>query len=97
VRLRGLPALPLHPRLQTLLPQRMRLPDDGDRIVLFMTFARAGVHLDHYLAYLKSRDYMRSAWAGSRFGGEVWEQAERAGLEVLQPVPEYGAAPDGVH
>jgi hypothetical protein len=93
VRLRGLPDLPLHPRLQTLLPDGVRLPDDGERIVMFMTFARPGDHLDHYIDYLKSRDYMQAAWAGSRFEPEVWEQAERAGLHVFRPVPAYGATP----
>jgi len=97
VRLRGLASLPLHPRVQSLLPRSMRLPDDAERMVLFMTFAGAGAHLDHYIEYLKSRDYMQGAWAGSRFGPEVWEQAQQAGLRVLQPVPEYGAAPDGAN
>jgi hypothetical protein len=95
VRLRGLSGLPLHPRLQTLLPQGMRVADDGERIVLFMTFARPGAHLDHYLDYLRSRDYMQAAWAASRFGPQVREQAEQAGLHVLQPVPAYGATPGG--
>ncbi len=90
VRPRGLPDLPLHPRLQTLLPEGLRLADERERIVMFMTFARPGAHLDYYIEYLKSRDYMRAAWAGSRFGPEAREQAERAGLHVLQPVPEYG-------
>jgi len=94
VRVRGLPALPLHPRIQTWLPQNMRLPDDGERIVMFMTFARAGAHLDHYIEYLKSRDYMHVAWASSRFGADVWEEAEQAGLKMLRPTPEYGAPPD---
>jgi Phytanoyl-CoA dioxygenase (PhyH) len=94
VRLRGLPGLPLHPRLQTLLPQRLRLPDDGERIVLFMTFARTGALLDHYLEYLKSRDYMRTAWAASQFEPETWMQAEQAGLHVLRPIPAYGATSD---
>ncbi|MFI5009041.1 MAG: phytanoyl-CoA dioxygenase family protein [Solirubrobacterales bacterium] len=94
VRPRWLPDLALHPRLQTRLPQSMRLPDDGERIVLFMTFGLEGDHLEHYIEYLKGRDYMQAAWAGSRFGPEVWEQAERAGLHVLQPVPAYGAPPN---
>lgn len=94
-RMRGLRNLPLHPRLQTLLPENMRLPEDRERIVMFMTFAAAGAHLDRYIAYLKSRDYMQAAWVASRFAPEVWEQAERAGLHMLRPVPAYGAPPEG--
>jgi hypothetical protein len=91
VRLRGLPDLPLHPRLQTRLPESLRIPDDGERIVLFMTFALEGSHLDYYLRYLKSRDYALKTWSASRFGPEVWAEAESAGLHVFAPVPEYGA------
>jgi hypothetical protein len=90
VRARGLPGLALNPRLQTRLPESMRVPDDRERIVMFMTFGLPGPHLDHYLAYLKTRDYMRESWISSRFGPDVWEQAERAGLDVLHPTPEYG-------
>jgi phytanoyl-CoA dioxygenase PhyH len=94
VRMQGLPRLALHPRLQTWLPDAMRVPDDGERIVMFMTFALAGPHLDHYLEYLKGRDYMRDAWSSSRFGPEVWAEAEGAGLRMLAPVPTYGAPAD---
>jgi hypothetical protein len=90
VRLRWLPDLPLHPRVQTLLPQSMRAPEDDERIVLFMTFAAAGAHLDHYIEYLKRRDYMQEAWASSHFGPEALEEAESAGLRVIVPVPTYG-------
>lgn len=90
VRMRWLPDLPLHPRLQTWLPQSMRAPDDGERIVLFMTFARSGAQLDYYIDYLRTRDYMQTAWASSHFGPEVWKAAADAGLRVVQPVPEYG-------
>lgn len=95
VRLRGLPGVPLHPRVQTLLPQRLRVDEGEERIVLFMTFACAGEQLDYYIDYLKSRDYMQEAWSASRFGPEVWAQAEAAGLRVLRPVPEYGSLPGG--
>jgi hypothetical protein len=94
VRLRGLPRLPLHPRVQTWLPQSLRVGEGDERMVLFMTFARAGDQLDYYIDYLKSRDYMRQAWSVSRFGPEVWAQAQSAGLRVLRPVPEYGSMPE---
>jgi len=55
-----------------------------------MTFARPGAHLDYYLDYLKRRDYMQAAWANSHFGPDALEEAERAGLRVILPVPTYG-------
>jgi hypothetical protein len=94
VRMRGLPDLPLHPRLQTRLPGSLRVSDGSERIVMFMTFALSGPHLDNYIRYLKSRDYMCAAWSTSRFGPEVWAEAETAGLHVFAPVPAYGAPPE---
>lgn len=96
VRMRGLPRLALHPRLQTRLPQRMRVAEDGERIVMFMTFGLGGAHLEHYTEYLKTRDYMQASWAASGFEPDVWEQAQRAGLHVLRPVPAYGARAEQV-
>ncbi len=90
VRMRGLSTLPLSPRLQSRLPAGMRVPDEKERIVLFMGFALSHSHLDNYLAYLKTRDYMQGSWSHSRFGPEVWEEAERAGLRMLRPIPAYG-------
>jgi hypothetical protein len=94
VRMRGLPGLPLHPRLQTLLPQRLRAPADGERVVIFMTFALPGPQLDGFLDYLRSRDFAHDAWSRSRFGPEVWAEAEQAGLDMLRPAPVYGTPPD---
>jgi hypothetical protein len=90
VRLRGLPKLALNPRLQTRLPESLRLPDNQPRIVLFMTFGLPGAHLDNLLSYYRTRDYMRESWMNSRFGEEVWAEAEQAGLNVLHPTAEYG-------
>lgn len=90
VRLRWLPGLPLHPRVQTWLPQSMRAPESAERIVLFMTFGCAGSQLDYYIDYLKRRDYMQVAWASSHFGPDAVQEAESAGLHVILPVPTYG-------
>lgn len=94
VRLRGLPRVALNPRVQTRLPEALRVPDDRERIVLFMTFGLAGPQLDHFIGYGKTRDYMRISWKSSRFGAEVWEEAANSGLRVLHPIPEYGTPAD---
>jgi hypothetical protein len=93
VRVRGLRKLALNPRLQTYMPESMRLPDDQPRIVLFMTFGLGGAHLDNLLGYYRTRDYMCDSWMNSRFGPEVWAEAESAGLHVLHPTAEYGTPP----
>jgi hypothetical protein len=94
IRLRRAPVLPLHPYLQTHLPQALRLEEGPERMVMFMSFGLPGPHLDHYLAYLQTREQNREIWATSRFGSEVWEQAAQAGLDVFAPTPEYGAPPE---
>ncbi|HEY7960541.1 MAG TPA: phytanoyl-CoA dioxygenase family protein [Solirubrobacteraceae bacterium] len=94
VRLRLAPRLPLHPLLQTRVPESMRVADERERMVMFMSFGLRGPHLDHYLSYLKTRKQNRELWETSRFGPEVWEQAAQASLDVLAVTPEYGTPPD---
>jgi hypothetical protein len=93
IRLRPLPGIPLPPRLQTRLPQALRLGEERERMVLFMTFALRGPHLDHYIDYLTTRKQNRELWATSQFGPEVWEQAAEVGLDVLRVTSEYGTSP----
>lgn len=57
---------------------------------MFMTFALAGAHLDHYLEHLKGREDARKSWSSTRFGPEVWAEAESAGLQMLAPTETYG-------
>lgn len=90
IRLRHAPRVALHPSLQTRLPQGLRLNDERERMVMFMSFGVRGPHLDHYLEYLKTREQNREIWETSRFGPEIWEEAARVGLEVLGVTPEYG-------
>jgi hypothetical protein len=87
VRLRGLPWLPLHPRLQTYLPEALRVPDHDERILLSVTFARAGEHLDHYIEHMQSR----GDWKYTPPEPEVWTKAEDAGLQMLAPTAAPGA------
>jgi Phytanoyl-CoA dioxygenase (PhyH) len=94
VRMRGLPSFPLNPRLQTRLPETIRVPEGRERIAIFVSFGLPSVHLDNYIAFLKTRDYMRRSWSRSRFGPEVWAEAEGAGLQVQRGLPEYGLAPE---
>jgi hypothetical protein len=95
VRMRGLPRLALHPRLQTLMPDALRVPEERERVVMFMTFALPGEHLDNYVKYLRTRDYMRKAWERARVAPEVWAQAESAGLEIVRLIPEYSPIGEG--
>jgi len=90
IRLRPAPKLPLHPSVQTRLPHFLRLSDDRERMVIFMSFGRRGPHLDHYISYLQTREQNREIWDTSRFGPEVWEKAAEEGLDVLGVTSAYG-------
>lgn len=94
VRFRLAPKIPLHPSLQTRLPQALRLGDARERMVMFMSFGLRGPHLDYYIEYLKTRQQNRELWETSRFGPDVWKQADEAGLDVLGVTPEYGTLPE---
>jgi hypothetical protein len=93
VRLRLAPKVPLHPSLQTRLPQALRVSGSGERMVMFMSFGVRGPDLDHYLDHLRARTQNREIWETSRFGPDVWRQADQAGLDVLGVTPEYGTMP----
>jgi hypothetical protein len=95
VRLRLAPRIALPPRLQSRIPDSWRLGDERERIVMFMTFGIRGPHLDHYIAYLKTRKQARELWQTSRFGADVWEQAAQAGLDMFAVTPEYGTPVEG--
>lgn len=57
VRLKLAPHLVLDPKIQPLVPERLRVPLDGLRMAVFATFARPGEHYDRYRVYLRGRDY----------------------------------------
>jgi hypothetical protein len=54
-KLRLLPRLVLHPRLETLLPASLALPEQERRYFMSCAFARPGKHFDHYLNNMLTR------------------------------------------
>ena len=83
VRLKFLPRLRVNPILENIVPHWARLADDGRRMACFMTFAASGEHLDRYLAYLQTRDYMVQIWKNSVWDEQALAMANRAGLSVM--------------
>lgn len=55
-KLRFLPALSLHPRIERVLPDWLALPEEARRYFMSCAFARPGAHLDHYMAKFVTRD-----------------------------------------
>lgn len=65
-KLRLLPSLVLHPRIEMKLPQWLVLPEEDRRYFMSCAFARPGAHLDYYIEKFKSRgpevrQYLESA------------------------------------
>lgn len=91
----------VHPRLGARLARLgLEVPEERERIALFLTFGLPGDPLTQFIDYLKTRDFARDAWAHSGVSPEVWHDAECAGLRMLSVPPFYGplaagAASDG--
>jgi hypothetical protein len=83
VRLRWFPKLRLAPFLENRLPPWAKVAGDGKRMACFMTFAAPSPHLDHYLNYLLTRDYMRDIWKHSTWDEKTLGQARAAGMYVI--------------
>lgn len=96
VRFKPRPSLALPLSLQGHLPSQLRLPEERRRVVMFPTFGLPGPDLDSWLAQQRTREYMRDIWRASTFPESVVDEAANAGLEVIRPVPEYGAVEAGV-
>jgi hypothetical protein len=87
VRLRARPGLCLHPKLENLVPERLRVPAAQRRICLLWTFGRPGPHLDRYLGYI-ARD--PSPWKRCAYDGPLVKFAAQQGVRLFKAVPEHG-------
>jgi hypothetical protein len=100
VRLRAIPNFPWIPPTRHLrrlkigaemLPKWMVRPLEQQRAVLFMSFGAESRHLDRYISeYLEKAEEPRKRMKASRFGREVWDEAERLQVTIRRIVPEYG-------
>jgi hypothetical protein len=80
--LRVAPKLSVAPRLVNLLPDSLFVPEECERIALFVTFALDDAHLDRYLRYLETRAFMVELWRNTVIPDEVI-QAVRAREDVI--------------
>jgi len=90
VRLRGAPGLCLHPRLERLVPQLLRVREEQKRMSIFCTFGVPGVHLDHYIDYQSKRTDVQRHWRWCDPGETLQAVAAARGIAVRRPIPDYG-------
>jgi len=83
--------LPLHPRLEEVLPTFMAAPEQARRIAAFCSFGKAGTHLDSYIDKMNAREkdykpYMQFA----RKSAEAQHMLSQWGVRFRQPNSYYG-------
>jgi hypothetical protein len=89
IRVAGMPGLCLHPRVERLVPDGLRLPASAERMAFFCTFGRPGPHLDHYIEYQAKRPDVLASWRRCRYDSR--HAALLAARDVvLRPPPVNG-------
>lgn len=74
-----------------VLPSWMVRPLERERITLFMSFGVESPQLDRFVyEYLEKEEEPRKRLSASRFGSDVWEQADKLQVNIRRIVPEYG-------
>lgn len=90
-KLRGLPGLPLHPRLEAIAPGWAVRPEQLRRISAFCAFARPGSHADRYIENMNKRDAdYRPYFQRARRPEETAILLQRYGVSFVKPNDYYG-------
>jgi hypothetical protein len=90
VRMKGLPGVALHPRIEGALPAWLRVPEERERIAMFCSFGRPDRHVDRYIEYQRARKDMPPHWRLSGWSPGLVELARSRGVELRRPIAEYG-------
>lgn len=77
---------------ENLVPSFLKKDEQQERISLFMTFAVKSSHMERYLdEYTRKREETKEHARASRFDLSVVELASKKNIEIVKPIPEYGA------
>lgn len=88
VRLKGLPELCLHPKLENHLPRALIAPEERERICVLWTFGVRSPHLDRYIKWItRNPEHFRR----SGYNPKILELADRRGVDMLKVVPDQGS------
>jgi hypothetical protein len=95
-KLRHLPFISLHPRIEAILPPILVAPEERRRIAAFCTFGRAGSHADRYIDLMNARrDVYRSHFQHARNRLEAAELVANRGAAFRVPNDFYGELDKG--
>jgi hypothetical protein len=92
IRVKGVPNLCLHPRIESLTPITMRVPEQCERMAVFCTYGRPGPHLDHYIEYQSGRAdvIMQRQYCGN--SPRLDALAKERSVTLRRPGGAYGSA-----
>jgi hypothetical protein len=77
---------------ESRIPEFIKKDEAKERISFFMTFALRSGHLDRYLTeYSRKRQDALEHARSSKFDQAVLEKAKMKNVEIVKPIPEYGA------
>lgn len=87
VRLRPFPKLKVATWIENLAPRRLCMPEDKQRVAMFLTYGVGDEHMARYVDYLKQRGYMDASWRALAAARESWmaSVSEETDLEVRLP------------
>ena len=95
-RLRGLPGVPLHPRLEAVLPAWTTLPEQQRRISAFCGFGRPGSQADCYIQNMNRRDAdYRRYFQHARRAEQAAPLLASYGVTFVKPNEHYGELDHG--
>jgi hypothetical protein len=89
VRVRALPGLCLHPKLESLLPRFLKAPEERKRLCVLWTFSRPGPDIHRYLERI-TRDHSER-WTRSGYSQKRIELGARAGISIRKAIPGQGS------
>jgi hypothetical protein len=101
VRMRGLPWLPLQPRMEQRLPPFLRVPEQTERVAMFVTYGTDDEHLRRYIAKHTDlatypENYLYKSWLHSHGEDSLAEMAASKGVEFRKPIADYGRLVDSM-
>lgn len=87
VRLRALPRLCLHPKLENLVPRFLHHAPEERRLCLLWTFAEPGPHIERYLSWITREP---QSWRHAGYSPRLVALAAEQGVTLLKTIPEHG-------
>jgi Phytanoyl-CoA dioxygenase (PhyH) len=92
IRCRVAPNICLHPRIESLIPRNMRMPEQSERMAIFCTYGRPGAHINHYIEYQTGRaDVIKQRkYCGNHAGLD--DLAKERSVTLRRPGEDYGGS-----